>query len=205
TGELVSPVDVTLKWSGEDRGAAGRIVEFATAPEGPYTILEYLAPGSRTYRHPDLMPLTSFHYRLRPYYGPASPPVEVALPAGELTEKDQQDDHEWAPPRTVRGEPVPTRPVRSAGSAPSGLKATVEHANGIRFTWTDHAQDEAGYLLETKPAGSRVFRPTAVLDPDVNSFGLITLPNEKRASYRVRAISYGKQSNVVRLKTGADQ
>ncbi|WP_434587600.1 hypothetical protein [Streptomyces sp. A5-4] len=118
---------------------------------------------------------------------------------------DQQDDHEWAPPHTVRGENVRARPVRSAGSAPDGLKATVEHASGIRFTWTDHADDEAGYLLETRPAGSRTFRPTAVLDPDIDSFGLITLPNEKNASYRVRAITYGKQSNVVHLKTGEDR
>ncbi|MGO4421514.1 fibronectin type III domain-containing protein, partial [Streptomyces sp. MCAF7] len=62
---------------------------------------------------------------------------------------------------------------------------------------------EQGYLLEDRPQGGDRFRPVAVLDRNINSFGLITLPNEKRATYRVRAFSYGKGSNVVHLKTGS--
>ncbi|MGO4429545.1 hypothetical protein AB4Z54_65110, partial [Streptomyces sp. MCAF7] len=71
TATLTSPVDATLRWTGTEPGAAGRIVEFATAPEGPYTILEYVPLGQTSYRHPDLMPQTPFYYRVRPYYGPA--------------------------------------------------------------------------------------------------------------------------------------
>ncbi|WP_079148087.1 hypothetical protein [Streptomyces agglomeratus] len=203
TAVLDSPVDITLRWTGGERGAAGRVVEFATRARGPYTILQFAPPGQRTYRHPDLMPHTTFHYRLRPYYGRASRPVEVALPPGGLSGKDQRDDHTWAPPRTVAGRAVPTRPVRDAASAPDGLTAAVKHANGIRFTWTDRAADEEAQLLEVRPAGSRSFRPAAVLDPGVNSFGLITLPGEKKASYRIRAVAYGEPGPVVRLRTGA--
>lgn len=75
-------------------------------------------------------------------------------------------------------------------------------ANGIRFTWTDHASDERGQLLEDRPRGSRWFRPVAVLDPGITSFGLVTLAEEKHASYRVRAFRYGPASNVARLTTG---
>ncbi|MEU5643453.1 fibronectin type III domain-containing protein [Streptomyces milbemycinicus] len=207
TATLTSPVDATLRWTGTEPGAAGRIVEFATAPEGPYTILEYVPLGQTSYRHPDLMPQTPFYYRVRPYYGPASRPVEVRLPKGDFTAKEQKSDHEWAPPRTLRQTAVRTGSVKDATTAsaatPTGLKATVMHANGIRFTWTDHASDEQGYLLEDRPQGGDRFRPVAVLDPDINSFGLITLENEKRAAYRVRAFSYGKASNVVHLRTGA--
>lgn len=203
---LVSPVDSALSWKGTDPGAAGRVVEFATDPRGPYTILEYLPLTQRTYRHPDLIPETSFYYRLRPFYGVASQPIEVDLPEGGLSEKDQKNDHKWAPPRTVPGNHVATHSVRDvdsrAAAAPTGLRATVMHANGIKFTWTDHAADEQGYLLENRPSGSEGFRPVAVLDPDINSFGLITLENEKRAAYRIRAFRYGQQSNVVRLRTG---
>ncbi|MGX1881686.1 fibronectin type III domain-containing protein [Streptomyces sp. NPDC055287] len=203
TAALDSPVDITLRWTGEDRGAVGRVVEFATAARGPYTILQYVPPGQRTYRHPDLMPGTPFHYRLRPYYGSASRPVEVTLPPGGLSERAQRDDHAWAPPRRTNGSrAVQTRPVRDAAAAPAGLKATVKHANGIRFAWTDRASDEEAQLLEIRTASSRSWRPAAVLDPGVDSFGLITLPDEKRASYRVRAIAYGERSNVVRLRTG---
>jgi hypothetical protein len=81
----------------------------------------------------------------------------------------------------------------------------VKHANGILFTWTDHASDEEGCLLEARTDGSPAFEPVAVLDPDVNSYGLITLPGEKKASYRVRAFAYGAHSNVIELRTGTSR
>ena len=85
------------------------------------------------------------------------------------------------------------------------LKATIMHSRGILFTWSDRSCDEEGYLLEVKPQGSQEFEVAAVLDPNINSFGLITLPNEKRASFRVRAFYYGKPSNLVHEITGPDR
>jgi len=199
TAELTSPTDVTLRWTGAERDAAGRIVEFATEPDGRYTILQFLPPGQGSYQHPDLIPETTFYYRVRPYFGPASPPVEVTLPPGPL---DDNAPHDWADPRTV-GAPAPgARQVHEGGSRPTGFAATIVHANGVRFTWTDHASDEEGFLLEVLPSRRREWTVAAVLDPDVNSFGLVTLPEEKRASFRVRAFRYGPPSNVVHKTTG---
>ncbi|WP_413806477.1 fibronectin type III domain-containing protein [Streptomyces sp. OE57] len=198
----VSPVDAELSWHGKAPGAAGRIVEFATEPGGPWTILTYAPLDQTTYRHPDLIPKTHFYYRVRPYYGPASRPVDVALPRGAFTKAEQRQEHTWAPPRTIRRAGVRTSPVRRPSATPTDLRATVMHANGIRFTWTDHAEGERGYLLEDRPRGGDSFHPVAVLDPDINSFGLITLPNEKRASYRVRPFTYGERSNIARMTTG---
>jgi hypothetical protein len=202
TASLDSPVDITLRWRGKAPGAAGRIVEFATAPEGPWTILRYVPLSQTSYRHPDLMPKTPFHYRVRPYYGPASQTVDVRLPKGRFSAEEQQKDHTWAAP-VARPQPgVRTDRVTVAAAAPGGLRATVMEANGVRFTWTDHASDEQGQLLEDRPRGSRSFRPVAVLDPDITSFGLVTLDEEKHAAYRVRPFRYGPASNVVRLTTG---
>jgi hypothetical protein len=207
TATLVSPIDITLTWRGHDPDAAGRIVEFATEPRGRYTILQFVPAWQTTYAHRDLMPETPFYYRVRPVYGPASPPVDVTLPKGDFDENARADD-DWAAPRTVPGAPATQSPIRGAGAgrsgAPTELHATVMHANGIRFTWTDHASDEEGYLLEVRPAGSQDFGVAAVLDPDVNSFGLVTLPNEKRASFRIRAFYYGKPSNVAHRTTGPE-
>lgn len=197
-----SPVDAELSWHGKAPGAAGRIVEFATEPGGPWTILTYAPLTQTTYRHPDLIPKTHFYYRVRPYYGPASRPVDVTLPRGAFTKAEQRQEHRWAPPRTIRRAGVRTSPVRRPSATPTDLRATVMHANGIRFTWTDHAEGERGYLLEDRPRGGGSFRPVAMLDPDINSFGLITLPNEKRASYRVRPFTYGERSNIARMTTG---
>lgn len=204
TATLDSPTDISLRWNGRDPGAAGRIVEFATEPGGPYTILQFLPPGRTTFTHPDLMPKTPFYYRLRPFYGPTSTAVNVTLPAGDFSEQDQQNDHEWAEPRTLPGGSGASHSVRATAAAPTGLKATVMHANGIRLTWQDHARGEEGYLIELRPDGDPDFRVAAVAGPDIESIGLITLPDEKTSTVRVRAYYYGEQSNVVHRTTGPE-
>ncbi|MET4925238.1 fibronectin type III domain-containing protein [Streptomyces sp. PSRA5] len=210
---LDSPIDITLRWKDDEPGAAGRTVEFATEKAGPYTVLEFMPPGRTTYRHPDLMPQTPFYYRLRPYFGPASAPVEVSLPPGEPSEQELTGNQEWMTPRTAKGPKARSAPLTAGGAGgadanaaavPTDFRPIVKHATGIHFTWTDRAADEDGYLLEVRQAGSKGYRPVALLDPDINSFGLITLPEEKRASYRVRAFVYGERSNVVHLTTGPD-
>ncbi|WP_405607323.1 hypothetical protein [Streptomyces sp. NBC_01508] len=64
--------------------------------------------------------------------------------------------------------------------------------------------DEDGHLLKVRQAGSKGCRPVALLNPDINASGLITLPEEKRASYRLRAFVHGERSNVVHHTTGSD-
>jgi hypothetical protein len=193
-----------LAWTGGEPDAAGRAVEFATDPAGQYTVLQFVPPRQTTYTHTDLMPETTFYYRVRPYFGPASGSVEVTLPPGPVDATAEQSDQPWAQPRKEDRGPVPTRSVRGTGAAaaPTDLVATVMPANGIRFAWTDHASDEEGYLLESRPAGSATFGVAAVLDPDVNACGLVTLPNEKHAWYRVRPFYYGSRSNVVHQTIG---
>ncbi|MFE4830624.1 fibronectin type III domain-containing protein [Streptomyces sp. NPDC056672] len=199
---LVTPTDIDLSWRAGASGAAGHVLEFATEEAGPYTVLEYLPSGTTTYRHPDLIPRTTFFYRLRAFQGPASTPVDVSLPPGGPTKADEEAGHDWLPPRTVPGRSAAGRSVRERRAAPSGLKAEIKHANGILFTWTDRTSDESGFLLEARPRGASAFAPIVVLDPGVNSTGLITLPTEKHASYRIRAFVTGADSNVVRLTTG---
>ena len=196
TSELTTPVDVTLHWRPE-AGAAGQVVEYANAADGEYVVLEFAPPGKSSYRHPDLIPETQFFYRVRPFTGPATPTVDITLPPGE--EVPETDGHEWAEPRAGGGG---THPVSSPEAVPGALKAEVKHANGILFTWEDHAADEDGYLIELKPAGAADYRVAARLDPDVTSFGLVTLPDEKTATFRVRAFRFGVASNLTWQRTG---
>ncbi|QUQ71592.1 fibronectin type III domain-containing protein [Kutzneria sp. CA-103260] len=199
---MTSPVDIRLTWTGADPAAAGRILEFATAADGPWTTLQFMPLGQSDYVHPSLMPQTSFYYRLRPYYGPASNSVAVAVPGGSAG----NDTKDWPAPATLPGGPSVTHSIHSAdpAAAPTDLKAKVLQSNGIQLTWTDNASDEEGYLVEDKPAGAPDYSVVAVVDKNINSFALITLPDEKQASYRVRAYYYGPSSNVVMRKTGGD-
>jgi hypothetical protein len=204
TAVLDSPLNATLTWRTADPAAAGRVVEFATEPNGEYTVLQYAPVERNTYRHPDLIPDTNFHYRLRTYSGPTSESEEITLPPGELDDETQAADHGWITPKTVPGTVADLSALRAGGGAPTDFRATVVHANGIGFTWTDHATDEDGYLLEVRAAAAPTFTPAAVLDANTNSTGLITLPDEKTAEYRVRAFRWTGTSNVAHIRTGPD-
>ncbi len=196
TSELSSPIDVTLHWRPE-AGVAGQVVEYANAADGDYVVLEFAPPGRNSYRHPDLIPETGFYYRVRPFDGPASATADITLPPGD--EVPETDGHAWAEPRKGGGG---THPVSSPEAAPGQFRQEVKHANGILFTWEDRASDEEGYLVEVRPASESDWRVAAQLDPDVTSFGLITLPDEKAATYRVRPFRFGSPSNVTHQRTG---
>jgi hypothetical protein len=204
TATLTSPTDMVLSWTSHRTDVAQWAVEFATDPGGPYTNLRFLPARTTTYRHPDLMPDTHFYYRVRPVLGPASRPVEVTLPPAPSRAPD--DDGSWAVPTRGPQPAVARASIRDPGSAaaatPTDLRGTVVNPTGIRFTWTDRASDEEGYLVEVRPAGAADYSVDAVLDPDVNTFGLVAEPDERVASYRVRAYFYGPPSNVARQTTG---
>ncbi|HEY0803714.1 MAG TPA: fibronectin type III domain-containing protein [Pseudonocardiaceae bacterium] len=204
TATLVSPTNIALSWHDGGTSPAGHIVEYATAPNGPFTILGFLPASQTTYAHRDLMPTTAFYYRVRPFYGPASHTVDVALPPGAYNDQDQA----WATPRSVPQAVVKQSvrdPRTASAAAPTNLTATVVNPNGIKFAWTDHASDADGYLVESKPAGSPDFNAIQLLGPDINTCGVVTLPTEKNATYQIRAFYYGQSSNVAHQTTGNGQ
>jgi hypothetical protein len=208
SAQLTSPVNVVLRWTATDTDAAGRTVEYTDQQGGQFVVLQFVAPAVATYQHQDLMPEATFYYRVRSYFGPASAPVTVDLPPGDYDDAAHDNEPDWAAPST-RPQPSAARAsIRSgasvAAAAPTDLHETIRDPNGIEFTWTDNATDEEGYLLEVKAAGATDFSVAAELDPDVNTYGLVTLPTEKHAQYRVRAFYFGQSSNVVHETTGKD-
>lgn len=187
SAELVTPVDVQLTWT--PTGDSGQALEFATEPAGPWTVLGFLPPAQDSYHHPDLIPDTTFYYRVRPLLGEATPPVDVHLAAAGTDEPVVGTDLTWAEPRTV------TDP-------PARLTATPKTRDAVLFTWTDRTDGEDGQLIEVRPAGAAEWTVAMALDPDVNSAGLTTLATERRASFRVRAFRFGESSGVVHRRTG---
>lgn len=215
TATLTSPLNIRLNWSAAP-GAAGYVVEWTPDRHSDYVVIAFLPPDITAYTHPDLMPQSPSHYRVRAFYGPATDWVEVSLPA-ELSDLDyakrydQPEDFNWAVPQVVTEKnPVAKQSIRKAvtatAGAPADLKARLARAtvSGFQLTWTDHARDEDGYFLERKGAGSEpAFTVCAVLAPDINAFGYAFEPPMRQASFRVRAFYYGKSSNHVMLTTGA--
>jgi hypothetical protein len=175
--------DVTLAWEGH-RGDV--VVEFATEPDGPYTVLGFVPRAQATYEHPDLMPATTFYYRVRPVEGPASD-VATVVPA-----TDRVEGEDWLVPRTVPDDRASPKP----GGTPTNLLVESVGPDALRLTWTDNAADEAGYLVEHQVGGR--FEVVFVVEADVNYVGLI---GDGADTYRVRAYRYGEMSNVVSERT----
>ncbi len=175
--------DVTLTWEGH-RGDV--VVEFATEPDGPYTVLGFVPRAQSTYEHPDLMPATTFHYRVRPVEGPASDAATV------VSATDRVEGEDWLVPRTVPDDRAAPKP----GGTPTNLLVESVGTDALRLTWTDNAADEVGYLVEHQVGGR--FEVAFVVDADVNYVGLI---GDGADTYRVRAYRYGEMSNVVSERT----
>ncbi|GAA1690050.1 hypothetical protein GCM10009745_39160 [Kribbella yunnanensis] len=74
TADLVAD-DVTLRWSGAPTNAAYLMIEYATEENGEYTILSFLPPDQHEFQHPDLMPATTFYYRVTPLTAPSAQPA----------------------------------------------------------------------------------------------------------------------------------
>jgi hypothetical protein len=175
--------DVTLTWEGHSGDV---IVEFATEPDGRYTVLGFLPRSEHEYVHPDLMPATTFYYRVRPVDGPVSE-ATTAVPA-----TDRVEGEDWLVPRTV---PDP-RAAPAPGGKPANLRVESVGQDARRLMWTDNSTDEAGFLVEREADDG--FEVAFVVDPDVNYAGLI---GETSDTFRVRAFHYGEMSNVVSERT----
>ena len=163
TASMVSPVDIALEWHDPATNVAGHILEYTNHPgKEEYVPLGFFPPNHTKFIHPRLIPETKFYYRVRPYYGPVSDPVEVSLPK-ELTAEAYAaayalpEDYQWAPPATLpESSNVTKNSLRNtatpADAAPSNLKAELatNTVSGFKLTWTDRSTDEEGFFLETE-------------------------------------------------------
>jgi hypothetical protein len=216
SAERVAPQDIRLTWRNPDRSVAGHIVEFASAPDGEYVILAFCPSHLTAFTHERLAPQTVHYYRVRAFDGPGTAPVFVKLP-DELTDADYAaayalpEEYDWAvPARVSRPADVSAArpmngPVSKNAAAPSDLTATLvpTTVSGFLLTWTDHASDEDGFLLEKVLDDGRTFLVCAYMEPDVNSFGWAFEPPVREGAFRIRAFRYGAPSNIASETTAA--
>jgi hypothetical protein len=216
TARLVTPHDIALQWKDPAPGAAGHTVEWTMSPSHPYTILDFLPPGETTYRHSHLIPATTCYYRVRAFYGPSSAEVGASLPKN-LTDRAyaaafaKPENYQWAGPKTIPETGTVEKksirnPATAAAAAPGDFKVALVPitVSGLQLTWSDHAADAEGEMLEVKPADSPEFRVRALVPPGTNSFGWAFVPPNRQATFRIRPYYYGEPSNVVLLTTGPD-
>src|SRR4051812_23532278 len=81
TLKATSPLDLVLEWKNPAPRAAGHVVEYINRAGDEWVILGFFPPDKHTFHHPRLAPGTPYQYRVRPFYGPVSNPVEVTIAA----------------------------------------------------------------------------------------------------------------------------
>jgi hypothetical protein len=214
---LVTPIDVVVEWKDPGGKAAGYIVEYVNQPTDEWVILGFFPPATRRYHHPRLAPNTPYQYRVRPFFGPASPPIEVTV-ARRLSDQAYArayalpEDYSWALPRKIapaasaRHQTSSIKdPATEASAAPDQLAAQIiaSTVSGFRLTWRDRSNDEEGFLLE-RVVDATTFVVCAAVEPDVSSFGWALEPPTRKGTFRVRAYHFGPSSATVAVTTGSD-
>lgn len=212
-----SPIDIVLMWQDSPGNPGGHIVEYVNHPTDEWVILGFIPAGKNTFTHPRLAPGTPYRYRVRPFHGAASTPIEVTVAEG-LSDKAyadayaQPEDYSWAPPAKIARPGDAIRALKSlkqfatvAHAAPAEFRAELAKGtvSGFKLTWLDRASDEEGFLLE-QVTGPRDFVVCAVIEPNINAFGWALEPPARKATFRIRAYYYGAPSNVVSVVTGGD-
>jgi hypothetical protein len=214
---LVAPLEVVVQWRDAPGNAAGYVVEYVNQPTDDWVILGFFPPAQTRYQHQRLAPHTPYRYRVRPFFGPASSPIEVTVATGLSEQAYAQafarpEDYSWALPRKhppARDASHRERSIRNATTAalaaPGALAAQVIRStvSGFRLTWTDRSSDEEGFLLERVTDGPS-FVVCAVVEPDVGAFGWALEPPDRKGTFRVRAYYFGPPSSTVGVITGAD-
>lgn len=215
TARLVGPREARVEWTDPTPGIAGHIVEFINHPTDRWVILGFVPATRHGYVHPRLAPDTPYSYRVRAFFGPTTYTIAVTVASG-VTDTAyaaafaQPEDYSWAAPQTVpdtamRRQASVQGVVDDAAAAPTGLAVELmpKTVSGFRFSWTDHAANEEGFLLERVEGGGE-FTVAAVLAPNINRFGWALEPPQRTARFRVRAYCYGPASEVVTITTGPD-
>jgi hypothetical protein len=197
--------NVDLSWKNTATFPSGNFVEVDFNGKNNFTILAILESDITTFRHPDLVPDTSFTYRLHPFYG--RPSNVATVTTGDAPPKGFV-------PKEMDG-PLETNDIESAAevakslkkiategeAAPTDLTATLIEPTRVVLKWKDRAADEDGYLVEGSAHENGPYRVMALLPPDTTSFRQSGLPAHTQCYLRVRAFFYGEFSNLAYAKT----
>ncbi|MDB5799322.1 MAG: hypothetical protein JWL63_261 [Rhodocyclales bacterium] len=215
TSTLASPNDVTLNWNRPSGEVTGYVVEFATDPKGQFIILQFLKPDQTQYTHPKLMPKTSFYYRIRPFFGRTTQPLELRVSPKLSNEAhmkafERGEDYRWGESKTEPRKETTVFSMKGGDAdkaVPSNLQATYMPVtvSGFLLRWNDHANDEDGYLVETRSEGQKDFVVYEQFPPNINAAGFGIAPPVRKTLVRIRGFYFGPASNMESKTTGPDE
>lgn len=186
--------NVVLRWVNHATADGGNWLEYTTAGFDYIKLDAFTDSRATSFVHPSLAPNTTYLYRLQPFFGRATLPIEITTGKAFADETLLEGPIDPVKPAGA-GDPAVENslhdPATFASAAPSNLAGELRAATCVELRWKDNASDEDGFLLEiaTQPDGG--YRPCALLPSNTQSFRKTGLPLNARRFFRVRAFFYG--------------
>jgi hypothetical protein len=204
TAALTADGDVALAWQTHARAPGGTWVEVAT-PGADFVPLGAVPADQPRFLHPQVAADTTFLYRLRPYFGPASPAATITTgtpPPGAPSLDEGPLDEAPAPLAEAAARSLRTA-ATAAAAAPPAPALRLASPTSVELRWEDRAADEEGYLVELAVDGGD-FAVAALLPADATSFRKVSLPAATAVAFRVRPFVYGPRSKLVSVTSAPD-
>lgn len=211
--ERPAPVDLTatwtdsahvdLRWQNRATDAVGVFVEYGNPGIPDFIVLTIGRPAMTAFRHRNVAPETTFLYRIRPYFGPASAVVSIVTGRATSGGMEREGDGPLAS-SGASAVGAAQQSLRHAPSAAAPAELTVKPGlapTTVELRWQDRAADEDGYLVEMVQGPGQDFKISALLPPDATSYRMTGLAGETAHAFRVRAFFRGEASNVAQVTT----
>jgi hypothetical protein len=204
TATLTNGNNIILHWKNNATAAGGVWVEY-TQPDYEWIKLDAFPSDENmtSYVHPDLASQTVYIYRILPFFGQPTGPVEIMT---GITSSTNLTDLRSGPIDSTNGIQPGERKysIRKmptfAMATPTDLTASLSSPTSVDLHWKDHASGEDGYFLEVSRHPDREFVPCALLPAKATSFRKTGLPPETKCYFRVRAFFYSKPSEPISAK-----
>ena len=165
TATAVSPIQINLSWTDNSTNELGFYVYamWICVGEG-YRIIATLAPNTTSYEHTDLIPATTYCYKVAAYND-----------GGETDSLNQAKAT------------TPTPPVGEPPAAPSNLVATVVGSSLVDLTWQDNSDNENGFKIYRALGTDLTLYQIGTTCPNITYYSDSEVNPNSVYSYRVSA------------------
>lgn len=171
THTAVTKDSITLSWTDNANNEEGFKIERKETSSGVFSVVGTVGPNETTYTNTGLTANTSYYYRISSHNSAGSAYSNVIVVSTSL------------------GEPT----------APSNLVVTAVTKNSVAISWTNNANNQAGFKIERK-SGTTDFAEIGQVGPNTTTYINTPLAEDTTYHYRVRAfndIGNSIYSNVV--------
>jgi len=174
----VSNTQIDLTWTDNANNETGFKIERKLNSAVTYSQIATAGANVTSYASTGLNPNTAYSYRVRAFNTTGNSSYSNVSSATTL---------------------------KNPPAAPSGLTAAAVSKNQIDLAWTDHANDELGFVIERKIGAAGIYAEIATVDSNLTSYSNTGLSANTAYFYRLRAFhlagasGYSNEANAKTL------